>query len=70
MRGLLKEEEIFIEPSSCAAFAALIRPEDMKECIGREGLSEKMKNATHIAWATGGGMVPQETRNAYLKMGL
>ena len=70
MRGLLKEEEIFIEPSSCAAFAALIRPEDMKDCIEREGLSEKMKNATHIAWATGGGMVPQETRDAYLKMGL
>lgn len=70
MRGLLKEEEIFIEPSSCAAFAALIRPEDMKDCIEREGLSDKMKNATHIAWATGGGMVPQETRDAYLKMGL
>ena len=70
MRGLLKEEEIFIEPSSCAAFAALIRPEDMKTYIEREGLADKMENATHIAWATGGGMVPQETREAYLKMGL
>lgn len=70
MRGLLKEEEIFIEPSSCAAFAALIRPEDMKTYIECEGLADKMENAIHIAWATGGGMVPQETREAYLKMGL
>ena len=42
----------------------------MKTYIEREGLADKMENATHIAWATGGGMVPQETREAYLKMGL
>ena len=70
MRGLLKEEEIFIEPSSCAAFAALIRPEDMKKYITEQGLTDKMKNATHIAWATGGRMVPEETREAYIKTGL
>ena len=70
MRGLLKEEEIFIEPSSCAAFAALIRPEDMKKYITEQGLADKMKNATHIAWATGGRMVPEETREIYIKTGL
>ena len=70
MRGLLKEEEIFIEPSSCASFAALIRPEDMKKYIEDQGLTDKMKNATHIAWATGGRMVPEETRAIYLKAGL
>lgn len=69
MRGLLKEEEIFIEPSSCAAFAALIRPEDLKKYIDSQGLTDKMKNATHIAWATGGRMVPEETREIYLKTG-
>lgn len=70
MRGLLKEEEIFIEPSSCASFAALIRPEDLKKYIEDQGLTDKMKNATHIAWATGGRMVPEETRAIYLKAGL
>lgn len=69
MRGLLSEENTFIEPSSCAAFAALIRKEDMKKYIQKEGLTNKMENATHIAWATGGRMVPQETREEYLKMG-
>ena len=67
MRGLLSEEEIFIEPSSCAAFAALIRPEDMKTYIEKQGLAAKMGHATHIAWATGGRMVPEETREIYLK---
>lgn len=70
MRGLLKSEEIFIEPSSCAAFAALIRPQDMKKYIQDNDLADKMKNATHIAWATGGRMVPEETREIYIKTGL
>ncbi|MGN0251331.1 MAG: D-serine ammonia-lyase [Oliverpabstia sp.] len=70
MRGLLNEEDIFIEPSSCAAFAALIRPEDMKKYIKEQNLTDKMKNATHIAWATGGRMVPEETREIYIKTGL
>ena len=47
MRGLLKEEEIFIEPSSCAAFAALIRPEDMKKYIAEQGLTDKMTKTSH-----------------------
>ncbi len=70
MRGLIASEDIFIEPSSCAAFAALIRPEELKGYIEKMGLADKMKNATHIAWATGGSMVPEETRKAYLQMGL
>lgn len=70
MRGLLDKEDIFIEPSSCASFGALIRPEGMKKYIDKTGLSHKMKNATHIAWATGGNMVPEETRKVYLRMGL
>lgn len=69
MRALLTEEEIFIEPSSCAAFAALIRPEDMRRYVQQKGLEGKMGQAVHIAWATGGSMVPQETRDGYLAVG-
>ena len=29
------------------------------------GLEEKMKNATHIAWATGGSLVPEAIREEY-----
>ena len=70
MRGLLKAEDIFIEPSACASFGALIRPEDLNAYIRREGLEDKMGQAVHIAWATGGCMVPEETRKAYLQKGL
>ena len=70
MRGLLKAEDIFIEPSACASFGALIRPEDLNAYIRREGLEDKMGKAVHIAWATGGCMVPEETRKEYLQKGL
>ncbi len=70
MRGLLREEHIFIEPSSCASFAALIRPADMERYIQQQGLSGKMKQATHIAWATGGSMVPPDMREHYIHSGL
>ena len=70
MRGLLKEEDIFVEPSACASFGALIRPEDLHAYIRREGLEDKMGQAVHIAWATGGCMVPEETRKEYLRKGL
>lgn len=70
MRGLLKEENIFIEPSSCAAFAALIQGEKMRAYIDSKGLSRKMNQATHIAWATGGSMVPEEMKKIYQETGL
>lgn len=70
MRGLLKTEEIFIEPSSCAAFAALIRSKEFHAYIRAAKLEDKMNHATHIAWATGGRMVPAKTREIYIKTGL
>lgn len=70
MRALLDTENTFIEPSSCAAFAALIRPADLETYIRAQGLEDKMSQATHIAWATGGRMVPPEMREEYLHTGL
>lgn len=70
MRGLLATENTFIEPSSCAAFAVLIRPADLSAYVKEQGLTEKMANATHIAWATGGRMVPDKTREIYLHTAL
>lgn len=66
MKGLLHTEEIFIEPSSCAAFGVLIHPEFLQEYVKRERLEEKMGQATHIVWATGGNMVPESVRLEYL----
>lgn len=67
MRELLDTEHIFIEPSSCAAFAGLRYFEQpiMQDYLERNKLTEKLSQAIHIAWATGGKLVPQDIREQY-----
>ena len=69
LRVLHERDGIFIEPSSCAALAAwqdMARLEGAKAYVERHGLTEKLPHATHIAWATGGSLVPEEIRKEYL----
>lgn len=66
MKALYQREGIFIEPSACASFAAFLHGDAMKAYIKREGLTPYMGQAVHIAWATGGNMVPEEMVNEYL----
>ena len=35
------------------------------EYLKAQNLKEKMDKATHIAWATGGSLVPEEIREEY-----
>ena len=68
MRGLLNAENIFIEPSSCAAFhgvTGIMNKEETAGFLKKHRLSEKMENAVHIVWATGGKLVPEEIREEY-----
>lgn len=73
MRDLWDTEAIFIEPSSCAAFEGPVRLEQYlqtRKYLERKGLTGKMDRAVHIAWGTGGRLVPdsvrEEYRNTYL----
>ena len=66
MRALLKTEDIFIEPSACASFAAFLQSGRMEEYVVKEGLKDCMDHAVHIAWATGGSMVPEAVMEEYL----
>ena len=70
LRILYASENEQIEPSSCAAFIGpvnLCRMEEAKLYCEQNGLKEEMlKNATQIAWATGGRLVPEENRKEYL----
>lgn len=69
MRMLHKTEDIFIEPSACAAFAGVLGLEgytDGRAYLEANGLSEKMEHAIHIAWATGGNLVPPDEREVFL----
>lgn len=68
MRDLYDTEDIFVEPSACAAFQGPIRLEaceETKEYLKKHDLLDKMSEAAHIAWATGGSLVPEEMRQIY-----
>lgn len=69
MRYLHFSENIDIEPSACAAFEGPIKfevSEQGKEYIMHFKLEQKLNNATQIAWATGGVLVPQEINEQFL----
>lgn len=70
MRMLKKTEDIFIEPSSCAAFTApvnLLKYEGTKAYLEKQGLTaEKLANSAQVCWATGGRLVPDEIWDKYM----
>ena len=69
MRQLYDTEGIFIEPSAAAALEGPIKLMNCEETAGYvkdHGLEGQMKQASHIAWATGGKLVPEEIREEYL----
>ena len=69
LRELWSSEEIFIEPSACAAFhgVAALGSREMQGYIDSHHLREKLGNAAHIVWATGGKLVPEEMRQAFFQ---
>lgn len=56
LKKLYEVEGIFIEPSACASFPGLNLID-----------SQIPANASHLCWATGGSMVPEEERREYLR---
>ncbi len=66
---LADSEELFIEPSACAAFTGPGHVLSAEGYLIKNDLKDKLKNATHILWATGGSMVPEEEMQAYYSMG-
>ena len=68
LRDLWNSEGIFIEPSACAAFQGIpaMKSGEMQRYIDQHQLRSKMGDATHIAWATGGKLVPGEERRKFL----
>lgn len=67
---LNKNEGVKLEPSALAGMEGPIRVAQNEEYLKRMGFNEKtLANATHIVWATGGGMVPDEEMSKYLEKG-
>ena len=70
LRILWEHEGIFIEPSACAAIhgpVSMGRSAVMDEYKYDNRLGKYMNNATHIIWATGGRLVPEDEREKMLQ---
>ncbi|EIJ68170.1 pyridoxal-phosphate dependent enzyme [Pasteurella bettyae] len=66
---LNKTENIKLEPSALSAMVGAVRMQN-KEYLQRMQFSEsQLKNGTHVVWATGGGMVPEDEMKKYLSLG-
>lgn len=69
---LADAEDIFLEPSALAGMYGPVltqTSEAVAGCVEKSGLSEKMENAVHLVWATGGNMVPREEMRYYYEKG-
>ena len=66
--GELSElEDIRLEPSALAGMVGAVHVSNDRDYQERmQFTEEKLSNATHLVWATGGGMVPEEEMSAYL----
>ncbi len=63
LRKLADSEGIYLEPSAVAGFPGpvkLFAESEGRQYLEQSNLKSKMKNATHVVWATGGSMVPKE----------
>ncbi|EPO0901699.1 D-serine ammonia-lyase [Citrobacter amalonaticus] len=67
---LAQEENIRLEPSALAGMAGPQRVCASTDYQQMQGISaEQLNNATHLVWATGGGMVPEAEMAQYLAKG-
>ncbi|QQK80113.1 D-serine ammonia-lyase [Salicibibacter cibi] len=74
LRQLIDAEGMYLEPSALAGFPGpynLIGTAAGKEYLKQQGLDEeKLTNATHLLWGTGGNMVPDDVRQADYQSGM
>lgn len=67
---LADTENICIEPSATAGLPGLFKILEDSDYLSRMGLNKaQLEHATHIAWATGGSMVPEQEMLAYIAKG-
>lgn len=68
LKALADAEGIYIEPSACATFDTIARVMRNQDYLEQYGLNDKIKTATHILWATGGSMVPEDEMKHYYSL--
>ncbi len=72
LKLLADSENIFLEPSALAGLVGpwrLISTAAGQKYIQKHRLTDSLPQAAHIAWATGGGMVPPDIRREFYEKG-
>lgn len=65
-----REEGIKLEPSALAGMPGMVRVLCDRDYLARIGVSpDRIANATHLVWGTGGSMVPEGEFEAYVEKG-
>lgn len=65
-----QEERIRLEPSALAGVPGMLRVLREPDYLARIGVTpERLANATHLVWGTGGSMVPEAEFATYLEKG-
>lgn len=70
LHGLHEQESIFLEPAAVGGMIGpykLFHSEEGQSYLESKDLVDKVNQATHIAWATGGSMVPEQDRLDFLE---
>ena len=68
LKAMYELENIFMEPSAHAGvFGPIQLVCEGAEYLKMHQLTDKMENAVHLVWSTGGNMVPEPIRQAYLQ---
>lgn len=66
-------EDIFLEPSALAGVPGIVdilTSKEGKKYLKDNNLEDKIENINHIAWATGGSMVPKDMMDEYYNKGV
>lgn len=72
LTNLYQQESIFLEPAAVAGLVGpfkLLKSKAGREYLQKHQLKDKLPNATHIAWATGGSMVPKKDKCDFIEQG-
>src|SRR5690606_5444579 len=63
---------IRLEPSAAASFAGpgfIVKSHEGRAYLARHGLADRIGQATHVMWATGGSFVPEDQFRGFLDRG-
>ncbi|SFI82105.1 MULTISPECIES: D-serine ammonia-lyase [unclassified Bacillus (in: firmicutes)] len=69
LKAMADTEGIKLEPSALASVYGPVQLFKKQQYMQGNQMQEKMKQATHIMWATGGGMVPPQIMEEYYQKG-